>query len=122
MRISPLIACLLVAACASAPEPVPEPLAPEVLSLTRQYGPLIEDAARARLAAEPASAIPRNLQVTTLSVEDGETALLCTVELHAPARRRGERDFVVYCHCAPDDLDTCATQIVSGAKMLNGLR
>lgn len=121
MRILPLIACLLLAACASAPEPAPEPPPPEVLSLTRQYGPLLEEAARVRLAAEPAGSIPRNLQVTTLSVEEGETALLCTVELHAPARRRGERDFVVYCNCAADDLDGCATQIVSGAKMLKDL-
>jgi len=121
MRISPLIAsALLLTACASAPPPQaePEPLTPEVQSLTDRYGPLIEEAARARLAAEAAGDIPRDLEISTRAVEEDPPTLLCTVELHAPALPRGQRDYVVYCHCAPDDLDTCATQIVSGAKML----
>ncbi len=124
MRISPLIAsALLLAACASAPPPAPEPepLPPEIQSLTDQYGPLIEQAARARLEAEAAGSVPRNLGVSTRSVEEDRGKLLCTVDLNAPSLPRGQRDYVVYCHCAPDDLDTCATQIVSGAKMLNGM-
>jgi hypothetical protein len=119
MRKPPLIsaALLLLGACATAPAE-PEPLAEEVLGITERYGPLIESAANALVAAEPAGSVPAGLQINVRSVEETDAGLFYNAELHAPGRRRREEDYVIYGQCAASDLTACASQIVAGARML----
>ena len=118
MRRSPLIlaALLLASACATAPDP--EVVAQEVSGPTERYGPLIEQQAMEMVAAEPAGAIPSNLQITVTSVDETASGLFYNAELHVPARRRQERDYLLYGQCAATDLATCASQILAGARLL----
>lgn len=118
MRISPLVMAALLAACATA-EPEPEaPSSEEVLGPTERYGPLIEQEASARLAQEPADAVPSGIEVTVLSVEETAAGLFYNAELSTPSRRRRDEDYVIYGQCAAADIAACANQIVSGARML----
>ena len=121
MRRSPLIlAALLLAACATAPEPQAEPVT-EAPDATERYGPLIERRAMELVAAEPAGAVPAGLQITILSVDETPARLFYSAELRAPGRRRRqEQEYVIYGQCAATDLAACASQIVSGARMLAG--
>lgn len=112
-----LAALALLSACATAPEPEPE-LPPEIAGPTERYGPLIEQQAMEMVAAEP-GAFPRGLQVSILSVEETPAGLFYNAELHAPAQRREDRDYIIYGQCQASDLASCASQIVSGARMLN---
>lgn len=113
-----LAAFALMGACATAPEPPAEALPPEIAAPTERYGPPIEERATALVAAEPAGAIPAGLQITILSVEETPAGLFYNAELSAPSRRRDDRDYVIYGQCLTSDLDSCASQIVSGARML----
>ena len=119
MRRGPLslAALLLLAACATAPEPRAEAVdaAP---GATERYAPLIEQQAMKLAGAEPAGAIPSNLQITVTSVDETASGLFYNAELHVPARRRQERDYLLYGQCAATDLATCASQILAGARLL----
>ena len=120
MSRGPLIlaALLTLTACATAaPEPRVEPVE-EVSGDTERYGPLIEQQAMALVAAEPAGALPSGLQVTILSVEETPAGVFYSAELRAPARRRQEEEYIIYGQCTAADLAACASQIVSGARML----
>ena len=113
-----ILAALLLAACATAPEPQAEPVE-EAPGATERYGPLIERRAMELVAAEPAGAVPAGLQITILSVDETPARLFYSAELRAPGRRRRqEQEYVIYGQCAAADLAGCASQIVSGARML----
>lgn len=119
MRRPPLIlaALAMFAACATAPEPEPE-LPAEVASATARYGPQIEELAMALVAAEPAGAVPPGLGIAIMSVEETAAGLFYNAEITVPARRREDRDYIIYGQCQASDLASCASQIVSGARML----
>ena len=120
MSRGPLIlaALLTLTACATAaPEPRVEPVE-EVSGDTERYGPLIEQQAMALVAAEPAGALPSGLQVTILSAEETPAGLFYNAELRTPARRGRDEEYVIYGQCQAADLAACASQIVSGARML----
>ena len=119
MRRPPLIlaALAMLAACATAPEPQAE-LPPEVAGPIDGYGPLIEQQAMELVAAEPAGSMPSNLQISVLSVEETAAGLFYNAEINVPSRRREDRDYVIYGQCLASDLASCASQIVSGARML----
>ena len=119
MRRPPLIlaALAMLAACATAPEPEAE-LPAEIAGPTDRYGPPIEQLAMDLVAAEPAGAMPRGLQISILSVEETAAGLFYNAELSVPARRREDREYVIYGQCQASDLPSCASQIVSGARML----
>src|SRR5690349_8211096 len=120
MRRPPLIlaALAMLAACATAPEPeaVEET---EVVTSTSIYGRQIEEQAMAMVAAEPAGAFPSGLQITVLSIEETPAGLFYNAELTVPARRREDRNYLIYGQCPASDLANCASQIISGARMLN---
>ncbi|HEX5776802.1 MAG TPA: hypothetical protein VFX95_09005 [Caulobacteraceae bacterium] len=121
MPSGPLIlaALLTLTACATAPEPEPQAKpAAAVSGATERYGPLIEQQAMALVAAEPAGAMPSGLQITIQSVEETPAGLFYNAELHVPARRRREQEYVIYGQCLASDIPACASQIVSGARML----
>ena len=120
MARGPLIlaALLTLGACASAPEPPQAEPVEEVSGATERYGPPIEQQAMALVAAEPAGAMPAGLQITVLSVEETPAGLFYNAELHVPARRRREQDYVIYGQCLASDIPSCASQIVAGARML----
>ena len=122
MRRGPLIlaALLALAACATAPEPQVEAAAEEASGATERYGPLIEQQAMALVAAEPTGAMPSGLQITILSVEETPAGLFYNAELRTPARRGRDEEYVIYGQCEAADLAACASQIVSGARMLAG--
>lgn len=121
MRRGPLslAALLLLAACATAPEPRAEAVdaAP---GATERYAPLIERQAMELAGAEPAGALPPGLEISVLSVDETQAGLFYSAELRAPARRRRDEEYVIYGQCAATDLAACASQIVSGARMLAG--
>ena len=122
MRRGPLslAALLLLAACATAPEPRAEAVdaAP---GATERYAPLIEQQAMKLAGAEPAGAVPAGLQITILSVDETPARLFYSAELRAPGRRRRqEQEYVIYGQCAATELAACASQIVSGARLLAG--
>ena len=121
MRRGPLIlaALLTLGACATAPVPQAGPVE-DVSGATERYGPLIEQQAMALVAAEPAGALPSGLQITILSVEETPAGLFYNAELRTPARRGREEEYVIYGQCEAADLAACASQIVSGARMLAG--
>ena len=120
MRRGPLIlaALLTLGACATAPEPLQAEPEEEVSGATERYGPPIEQQAMALVAAEPAGAVPPGLEITILSVEETPAGLFYNAELRVPARRRREEDYVIYGQCLASDIPACASQIVSGARML----
>lgn len=120
MSRGPLIlaALLTLTACATAPEPEPQAEPAAVSSDTERYGPLIEQQAMALVEAEPADALPSGLQITILSVEETPAGLFYNAELRVPARRRQEQEYIIYGQCEAADLAACASQIVSGARML----
>lgn len=108
------VAFLFLAACATAPT------APVEAPPTAQddYAIQIERRANAMIAADP-EVVPAGLEVSVLSVDETEGGLFYKVELHTPQRRgRDAQDYVIYGQCGRDDIDRCAEQIVSGAKML----
>jgi hypothetical protein len=108
------LAFLFLAACATAPA------APVEAPPTAQddYAIQIERRANAMLAADP-GAVPAGLEISVLSVEEARGGLFYKVELSRPERRGREGlEYVIYGQCARDDVDRCAAQIVSGAKML----
>lgn len=107
----------LLGACATAPEPKIE--APtETTGSAGGYGAPIEERAMALAAAEPSGAMPSGLQISLLTVEETANGLFYSAELSVPARRREDRNYVIYGQCASTDLDGCARQIVSGARLL----
>ena len=119
MSRGPLILAALLTLTAPEPEPQAGPEV-EVSGATERYGPLIEQQAMALVAAEPAGALPSGLQVTILSAEETPAGLFYNAELRTPARRRQVQEYIIYGQCEAADLAVCASQIVSGARMLAG--
>ena len=111
------MALLLLAACATAPakpvKPVEAPAAAQ-----DDYSVQIERRADEMVAANPA-AVPSGLEVTVLSVEQVAAGLFYKVQLRTPEHRgHAAQEYVIYGQCQPTDIDRCASQIISGAKML----
>jgi hypothetical protein len=105
---------LLLAACASAPPPPVE----KPVTAQDDYSVQIERRTNEMIEANPAG-VPNGLSVSVLSVEEINGGLFYKVELNLPERRaRNAQDYVIYGQCQPDDIDRCASQIISGAKML----
>jgi hypothetical protein len=107
------VAFLFLAACATAPAaPAPEPVAAQ-----DDYSVQIERRADEMLAADPGLA-PSGLEVSVLSVEQVDTGLFYKVQLRLPRRGHDAQEYVIYGQCQASDIDRCAGQILSGAKML----
>lgn len=108
------VAFLFLAACATAPVKAPE----EPASAQGDYSIQIERRADEMIAADP-EAVPSGLEVTVLSVDQVTAGLFYKVQLRLPKRRAHDsEEFVIYGQCKPDDIDRCASQIISGARML----
>ncbi|MGE5502698.1 MAG: hypothetical protein ACM3W4_12340 [Ignavibacteriales bacterium] len=108
------VAFLFLAACATAPaKPVETPVAAQ-----DDYSIQIERRTDEMIASDP-NAVPPGLEVTVLSVDPMEKSLFYKVQLRVPQRRgRDAQEYVIYGQCEPNDIDRCAGQIISGAKML----
>lgn len=108
------VAFLFLAACATAPAPPVE----ESAGAQDDYGIQIERRTDQMIAADP-NAVPPGLEVTVLSVDQVPAGLFYKVQLRLPERRgRGALEYVIYGQCEPTDIDRCASQIISGARML----
>lgn len=109
------VAFLFLTACATAPVKPAE--APPV-GAQDDYSIQIERRTDAMIATDP-GAVPSGLEVTVLSVDQVEAGLFYKVQIRVP-RRRGHdvQEYVIYGQCQPTDIDRCAGQIISGAKML----
>ncbi|MGE5501338.1 MAG: hypothetical protein ACM3W4_05375, partial [Ignavibacteriales bacterium] len=82
------------------------------------YSVQIERRADEMIASDP-NVVPPGLEVTVLSVDQVASGLFYKVQLRIPQRGgREAQDYVIYGQCQPDDIDRCASQIISGAKML----
>jgi len=114
--LNPKLVCmafLFLAACATAPvTPAEQPVAAQ-----DDYSIQLERRANAMIAADP-SVVPADLEITVLSVDQVEAGLFYKVQLRVPHRRGQQQEYVIYGQCEPTDIDRCASQIISGAKML----
>ena len=115
--LNPKLVCaafLFLAACATVPVTPPE----EPAAAQDDYSIQLERRTNAMIAADP-SLVPAGLEITVLSVDLVGGGVFYKVQLRVPQRRgREAQEYVIYGQCETTNIDRCASQIISGAKML----
>lgn len=116
-RAFPLLAAVLLTACATTPE-IEEPPAPSVDSRIKA----LQDGVAAGLAANPSGA-PKGLTIAIPSVEEAGDQVIFEAHFDVPATfAKTAQDFTVYVSCDATDIAACARKTLDAAQALTRIK